>query len=482
MEAVLTEAERTRRYGFTESELTRAKEDFTGSFENYWRQRDDMESSSIVDILLDAYLMDDSYPSIDWQWNTVQDLLPGIGLKDVQAVAETLLTEKNRVVLVKGPSVPAITDISESEIRDVLERTQTAEIEPWEDSSAAGPLVEETPSPGKIISRSEIEGTGIQTWVLSNGAVVLLKTTDFKEDEILFQAVSPGGTSLVDDSDYISAQYAADAVSQGGLGYFSLVDLRKNLAGKTLDIEPFIYGTHEGLSGNASKRDLETLMQLIYLQQTAPRRDETAWNAFMNRTAESLRNRASSPKTIYDDLVWETVFNNHPRIRPITLDDLDQADLDTALDIYRDRFADAGDFTYIFVGDVTAEELETARKNVDSLSPLLHRRKFPSLIPPGLPGRFRYGKRSPLRGCGIRRKGTLAGPRHAERRRHPRSFAQCGKRAFEYCYANLDRRLERFLSGALQASIPCGRHGNDVYQHNPRGIRRNLFGGAFTPI
>ena len=358
LESVLIEAERARRYGFTDSELKRAKDEFSGWFENYWKQRDDMESSSFIDPLKDAFLLGDSYPSVDWQWEAVQDLLPGITLEEVQAVAETLLSEESRVVLVKGPSVPSVTDLSEDDIRSVLAGTRLAELDPWEDDAVSGPLVPDPPESGIIVSRSEIPGTGVLSWVLSNGAVVLLKTTDFTSDEILFRAVSPGGTSLVDDADYVSARYAADAVSQGGLGGYSLVDLQKILAGKTVEVAPFINETYEGLSGSASKDDLEDLMELIYLHHVAPRKDEEAWDSFMRRTAESLRNRASSPTTLYEDLVWETVYDDHPRIMPMTLEDLNEADLGRALDIYRDRFSDAGDFTYIFVGDVTPGELE----------------------------------------------------------------------------------------------------------------------------
>ena len=358
LESLLAEAERVQRYGFLDSELERAKTDVMSFFESYWKQRNELESRDIIPTFVDAFLVGDTYPSIDWQWDAVQDLLPGISLDDVNAVAAGLLGDSNRVVIINGPSVPAITDLREKDVLAALKGLESRPLEPWVDESVGGPLVSGPPMPGRIVERSEIPGTDIQSWTLSNGARVLIKDTDFRSDEILFRAISLGGASLVEDEAYVSSQFATDAVAQGGLGDYSLDNLRKALTGKNAEVSAFIQETYEGLSGSASPGDLETLMQLVYLHHTAARRDPTGWNALMNRMMENLKNRESSPMTIYEDLVWETLYDGHFRSRPITLERLGEADLDEALAIYSERFSGAGGFTYIFVGDLDTDELE----------------------------------------------------------------------------------------------------------------------------
>ena len=358
MEALIYEAERVQTYGFLDSELDRAKQDVSSYFENYWKQRNDLESATFVQPLVAAFLRGDSYPSIDWQWETVQELLPEITMDDVRKVSDQLLSDENRVIFVDGPSVPAIDSISDEQIFDVLNRVESSPLAQWEDTEISAPLVAEPPTPGNVVSEEPIPGTGVERWVLSNGAVVLLKKTDFKSDEILFQAFSRGGYSQVDDADYISAQFAVDAVNEGGLGDFSADQLRKALAGKNVSLSPYMQDEYEGFSGETTPGDLETMLQLLYLNQTAPREDESAWNALLLRVGEALKNRDSSPMVRYSDLLWETLYNDHFRSQPLTAEKLDEADLGKALEIFKERFSDASDFTYIFVGDLDPEVLK----------------------------------------------------------------------------------------------------------------------------
>lgn len=358
LDALVAEAERVQRYGFLESELELARADVMSFFESYWKQRFDMESNDMVDTFVDAFLLGYTYPSIDWQWEAVQEMLPGIGLGDVNAVASRLLGDSNRVVIINGPSVPAVTELRDSDVLAVLDGIEERYLEPWEDTGELGELVEMPPERGAVISKSRIPDTGIEDWRLSNGARVLVMDTDLRTDEVLFRAVSPGGASLVDDDRYVSAQYATDAVTEGGLGSYSVEDLRQLMSGINAELTPFIYETYEGFSGSSTSRDVETLLKLVYLHHTAPRKDTPAWDALMNRTAERLRNRDSSPFTLYGDLLWETIYQDHFRARSMNLERLARAELDEALDIYADRFDGAGDFTYIIVGDLEPDELE----------------------------------------------------------------------------------------------------------------------------
>ncbi|RKX76935.1 MAG: insulinase family protein, partial [Spirochaetes bacterium] len=180
MEALISEAERVQTYGFLASELERAKRDVYSSFENYWKQRYDLESSTLVQPLINAFLKDDKYPSIDWQWDAVQELLPEVTMEEVAEVTDQLLSDKNRVILVDGPSVPAIDSITEDQILRVLNRVESSPVAQWEDMEISGPLVAVPPEPGTVVAEEAIPGTGVDRWTLSNGAVVLLKKTDFK--------------------------------------------------------------------------------------------------------------------------------------------------------------------------------------------------------------------------------------------------------------------------------------------------------------
>jgi len=199
---------------------------------------------------------------------------------------------------------------------------------------------------------------GAQRWRLANGVRVILKPTDFKDDEIVFRAWSPGGSSLASDEGYIAAVTAVSAVAQGGAGDFSLVDLQKALAGKAVRVSPYITSLSEGFSGNASPSDVETLFQLIYLYFTAPRRDEDAFQSLTTRMQAFLANRSADPVAAYRDTIQVTMAQNHFRARPASAELYQEMDLDKSLAFYRDRFADASDFAFVFVGSFDPDTLE----------------------------------------------------------------------------------------------------------------------------
>ena len=245
----------------------------------------------------------------------------------------------------------------ESRLRAVLDRVSAMEIAPYEDTAALKPLLPELPEPGKIAGTAALEDMKITEWRLANGVRVVLRPTDFKADEVLLRAFSPGGTSLVEDKDYIAAATAAMVVPAGGLGEFSAVDLDKLLAGKAAAVRPFIGETDEGLTGSASPKDLETLFQLIYLTMTAPRCDPAIFGVLTGQLKEVLANRAASPEVAFQDTLQTTLSRNHFRARPLTVERLGEMDLGRSCAFYKDRFADASDFTFVFVGNLDLEAM-----------------------------------------------------------------------------------------------------------------------------
>ena len=218
------------------------------------------------------------------------------------------------------------------------------------DTVSTQPLLARLPSAGASRPPRANEPLGITEWRLSNGVRVVLKPTTFKQDEILFRAISPGGTSLASDQDFIPAETADAVVAQGGLGALSRIDLEKVLAGTTAQVRADIGETEEGLAGGTSSKDLETMFQLIYLTFTAPRADPAAFRVLTDQLKVALANRSAMPDTVFNETLESALSQNHLRAQPLTPARLTQMNLDKSLAFYKDRFADASDFTFVFVG------------------------------------------------------------------------------------------------------------------------------------
>jgi len=240
----------------------------------------------------------------------------------------------------------------------VFQAVVAAEIAPYEDTASDEPLLATVPTPSPVMEESAIPELGLTIWTLANGVRVLLKPTDFKDDEILFQAYSPGGFSLSDEEDHMSASNAAQVVALGGVGTFNQVDLGKKLAGKAASVSPSIGELSEGLSGAASPKDVETLFQLIHLYFTAPRKDPVAFQAMQQQMGAFLSNRNASPMAAFQDTITVTMSQGHPRARPISMELFGEIDLDESYAFYLDRFADASDFTFVFVGAFQPEGIK----------------------------------------------------------------------------------------------------------------------------
>jgi zinc protease len=219
------------------------------------------------------------------------------------------------------------------------------------------PLIPALPTPGTITATQEFADLGVTEWRLSNGARVVLKPTDFKNDEVLMAASSPGGTSLAEDRDFVPAQTAASVVTDGGVGKFDVIALQKLLADKIAGVNCEIVELGERLRGMASPRDLETLFQLMYLRFTAPRKDSTAFVSTQVKMRAMLLNRSARPESAFEDTVSLTMACYHPRRQPFTVSTVDQMDLNASLAFYKDRFADASDFTFFFVGAFSLEKI-----------------------------------------------------------------------------------------------------------------------------
>ncbi len=352
LEALLTEAERVARHGFTASELARQKEQLLRLWEQVYDEREKTHSGQFTAEYVGHFLWGEPIPDLESEFALYRRFLPGITLEEVNRAAAARLRDPGRVVLVTLPEKEGVAAPTEDALRAVLDSVEKRSVDPYDDRTSDRPLVTDPPRPGRVVSERTVAGVGVTEWTLSNGVRVFVKPTDFKQDEFLFAGNSPGGLSLAPDSLWVPALTATGVVQGGGLGELDLVELGKRLSGTLVGVGPNIGDLREGFSGGGSPRDVETLLQLVYLYFTAPRADSTAFLTYQSRAREVLRNRDASPEAAFQDTLRQVLTQGHPRARPITSETFERMDLERSLAFYRDRFADAGDFTFYFVGNV----------------------------------------------------------------------------------------------------------------------------------
>jgi zinc protease len=357
LESMLVEAKRIREHGILASELERAKAALLRAYESAYAEREKTESANYADEYINLFLEGEPSPGIAWEYRTVQQQLPTIALAEVNAVGRAWITESNRIIALSAPENAATSVPTEQELLQAFRRAEAATVAAYTENVSADPLVAAPPTGATIASETRRESIGVTEWTLSNGVRVFLKPTDFKADEVLLRGWSPGGSSLVADTDLASVALATTAVERGGAGAFNAIELGKKLTGKQASATVFIDDVTEGVSGRASPKDLETMFELAYLKLTAPRRDSASFAAFLAQVRPFLANRASSPEAVFGDTVSLTMAQYHPRAHPINLEFLQQVSYDRAMELYRERFADFSDYTFVLVGAFTPEQV-----------------------------------------------------------------------------------------------------------------------------
>jgi zinc protease len=368
LESLLIETDRASQHGFIASELEREKIEILRVMEQRYAERERTTSGSFAADYVSHFLYGGAILDMATEYELYRRLLPGITVQEVNRRARVWMEDRNRVILVRAPARADVTVPGERQLRRVVASARNRTLAPYEDEVSTAPLVRQPPVPGNVVEERLMAEVGVHEWVLSNGVRVLVKPTDFREDEILMAARSPGGTSLFDDHDYIPALTASAVVQVGGVGELSAMELRKRLAGKVAGVGAEIAEQHEGLSGAASQRDLETLFQLVHLKFTAPRVDSAAFLVYQLQARSAIQSRAVTPETAFQDTLRVVLSQNHPRARPPTSAMFDELDLHRSFEIYRDRFSDASDFTFYFVGNFDVDELrELTERYIASL-------------------------------------------------------------------------------------------------------------------
>ena len=357
LEALLLEAKRVDQFGFLPSELERAKQDMLRGYEIGYNEREKTTSNRFADEYIRVYLEKESTPGIAYEYAAVQKLLPTISVNDVNRLASGWITDSNRVVIVTAPSKEGVALPTETSILAVFDRSAQATVAAYTENVSSEALVATLRPAGQIVS-GRARPAGVTEWKLSNGARVLVKPTDFKADEIRFGAYSPGGTAHASDADFMSAALSSQIVGLSGLGNFNQIDLSKKLSGKAASVSSSVGEMSEGLSGSASPKDLETLFQLTYLTFTGARVDPTAFAAAKEGITPFLTNRGLDPEQVYSDTIQVTMAQHSVRARPMTVATFAEVSPEKAIAFHKDRFADASDFTFVFVGTVDTTTLK----------------------------------------------------------------------------------------------------------------------------
>lgn len=360
LESILREVERVKRFGFTVGELDRVKKDLLSQIEQSYNERNKTESANLAGDYVYSYLWNETSSGIENEYYLYNKLIPGVSLEEVNKIAqnEEAISKNNRVIVVNSPEKEGIKVPTEKELSSIFEIVKKENILAYVDTLKNEDLLKPANSEGKIVSENEIRELGITELKLSNGIKVVLKPTDFKNDEIQFTAFSRGGNSLASDDKFISAATATSIVSESGVGKFSQVDLQKMLAGKIVNVNPWISDIQEGFSGSSSTKDIESLFKLVNLYFTSPRKDSSAFKSYLSKMKAYFENRSASPRSALQDTLTVTLSNYHFRYKPWTVETLKKIDLDDAYKFFKDRFSDAGDFTFIFVGNFDLPQIK----------------------------------------------------------------------------------------------------------------------------
>ena len=354
---LVEEMQRVVQHGFTATELEREKANMLRDTESA-QQRDQRPSEEVADEYVRHFLDGEIVPGVDAEYALQQEMLPEITVEDVNRIAEPWREIHNAVVLLSGPDgIPAGLE-TETELIAKVTGGPSLEVAAYDDAAIDAPLLAEIPEPGIIVADEPIDAIGAWHFTLSNDVTVIAKQTDPERDhKVLLYATSPGGTSLVEDDDYVAAFTAHSLVSGSGVGEHDEVALEKLLAGNTASLSPYIDELFEGFKGESSPDDLETLFQLVTLYATAPRLDQDCYESYSSNLRTKAENRLSQPDEVFFDAYRSAISQDHFRTKPFTLEWVEELSLERSTAIYHDRFSDLGDFTFIIFGPFEWKEL-----------------------------------------------------------------------------------------------------------------------------
>jgi len=402
IETIVREANRAKQFGFTAGEYERTKADYISNLEKLYNERDKQRNDYYIGQYTNNFLQNEPIPDIAAKYTAMQQMINYIPLESINQVLKSMITDKNRVIAIMGTEKEKYS--SEADIKALIKNLDSEKLTAYVDNAITEPLMATMPAKGQIVKESQIQGATV--WTLSNGAKVVVKPTNFKDDEILISGFAPGGSSVIDNK-YVSeikvmgkdfeSILGESALSTGGLGKFSSTDLKKVLSGKNVSMDFSVDTYNEEISGKSNVKDFETALQLLYLNFTDVRKDQIAYNSFVTRTKGILSNFNSNPMIVFSDSVLSSIYKNNPRGRFITANDVETADYDAMLKLYKECFANAGNFVFTFVGNVKPTEFKPlVEQYIASLPSGSEKSIFNQKVMPMRKGRFNNNFIHPL--------------------------------------------------------------------------------------
>jgi zinc protease len=355
LKTLLKENKRLKDHGFTQSELERNKKELLNNLKREYNNRNKTKSQKYIWKYLSNFTEDEPIPGIEFKYEFAQKVLPEVTLEEMNELPKEWITDKNMVVTINAVQTENSNVPAKEEVINTINEINNNEIEAYKEEAIDEALLNEVPKAGSVVKESKNQELGTTEWELDNGATVIIKPTDFKDNEILMSAYSKGGRSLLSLEETPSSRILPAIISQSGVGNFSHTELKKKLAGKSVSIRPYLNELSEGFSGNCEPKDLETLLKLNYLYMSNPRKDETAFNAYLSRVQASIANKSKDPNNVFRDSIQFIMAGHNPRKAPFNTEYLEKVNFETMMNIYEDRFKDASDFTYFFVGNIDPE-------------------------------------------------------------------------------------------------------------------------------
>jgi zinc protease len=351
--ALIQENEKARQFGFTTTELERLKKMFMKNIERSFNERDKSESSSFVDDYINHFLEGEAIAGVENEYQLYKELLEGISLEEVNREASRMIPSSDvpKLVILTGPDSADFAIPTNNELLSMADDAASQQVSAYEDKVIATTLLESRPKEGAVVSNQYNEKLGTTNLDLSNGIHVILKPTDFKNDQVVMSGSRLGGQYLYDTADRFNAEYASVVVSQMGVGSFSPLDIRKVLAGKNASVSTRIGSVSESFSGQCSSTDVEAMFQLLYLYFTAPRKDVDLFTSFVTKQQSYYQNMAHDPEYVFQDSVFKVMYAKHPWAPKLpTVETFSRINVDRALEIYRERFGNAYGFTVVVAG------------------------------------------------------------------------------------------------------------------------------------
>lgn len=375
--ALVTETERVKQFGFTPSEYDRARINVLKQYETMYNERDKQKNSTYTQEYVNHFTKGGYIPGIETEYALINQIAPAIPVEQVNKYIQDMIGEENIVIGLTGPDKTGITYPSEENLLRAFMKAQQIPVEPYQETLSGEPLIPQLPVPGTIKETKTDQPFGATVLTLSNGIKVVLKHTDFKKDQIIMTATSPGGSTLFGKADIDNLKVFNDVIGIGGLGNFSATDLNKMLAGKNVSCSTSLGLDNESVNGSSTPADLKTLFELIYLNFTAPRTDDEAYTSFENRMKAQLKNLELNPMVAFSDSLSKAIYNNNPRAARIDIADFKNISYPRIMEMYRERFSDASDFVFTFVGNI----------RIDSIRPYIE--QYLATLPAG--GRIEKG-------------------------------------------------------------------------------------------